>query len=92
MDRFKLIMIQVFDLVAAECAKQEIYVLLDNHISKGMWCCSGDDGNTFWGDTYFNTANWVRGLTYMANHVSHRPSPFSCPQESNPPRQNPGPP
>ncbi|KAK0744584.1 glycoside hydrolase family 5 protein [Apiosordaria backusii] len=60
--------LQVFDAVAAELAKQQIYVHLDNHISKGMWCCSGNDGNTWWGDTHFNTANWVRGLSYMANH------------------------
>ncbi|KAK4641636.1 hypothetical protein QC761_001530 [Podospora bellae-mahoneyi] len=60
--------LQVFDAVAAELARQQIYVHLDNHISKGMWCCSGTDGNTWWGDTYFNTANWVRGLSYMANH------------------------
>lgn len=62
--------LQVFDAVAAECAKQQIYVHLDNHISKGMWCCSTDDGNSWWGDTYFSTANWTRGLTYMAKHVS----------------------
>lgn len=62
--------LQVFDAVAAECARQQIYVHLDNHISKGMWCCSTGDGNGWWGDTYFSTANWTRGLAYMANHVS----------------------
>ncbi|EGO56002.1 hypothetical protein NEUTE1DRAFT_148368 [Neurospora tetrasperma FGSC 2508] len=60
--------LQVFDAVAAECAKQHIFVHLDNHISKGMWCCSTDDGNSWWGDTYFSAANWTRGLAYMANH------------------------
>jgi hypothetical protein len=62
--------LQVFDAVAEELNKQQIYIHLDNHISKGMWCCSGTDGNTWWGDTHFSTANWVRGLSYMANHVS----------------------
>ncbi|KAK4442621.1 glycoside hydrolase superfamily [Podospora aff. communis PSN243] len=66
--------LQVFDLVTAELAKQQIYIVLDNHISKGMWCCSGTDGNTFWGDTYFNAANWVRGLAYMANHAKSWPA------------------
>ncbi|KAK1760309.1 glycoside hydrolase superfamily [Echria macrotheca] len=61
--------LEVFDAVAAECAKQQIYILLDNHISKGMWCCSGDDGNSWWGDKYFDTGNWTRGLAYMANHA-----------------------
>ena len=35
-----------------------------------MWCCSEGDGNSWPGDTYFSTSNWLRGLTYMANHVS----------------------
>lgn len=61
---------QVFDAIAAECAANEIYVHLDNHISQGTWCCSTDDGNAWWGDTYFSIANWTRGLSYMADHVS----------------------
>ena len=40
-----LILEQVFDAVVAECFKQQIYVHLDNHISKGMWCCGETDGN-----------------------------------------------
>ncbi|KAL0936879.1 beta-1,6-galactanase [Colletotrichum truncatum] len=61
--------LQVYDAIAEECAKQEIYILLDNHMSKGKWCCSGNDGNTWWGDREFDAANWVRGLAYMAEHV-----------------------
>ncbi|KAH8673450.1 glycoside hydrolase family 5 protein [Xylariales sp. PMI_506] len=60
--------LEVFDAIAAECAAQEVFVHLDNHISKGEWCCSDTDGNSWWGDTYFSTANWTRGLSYMANH------------------------
>ena len=62
--------LKVFDAVAAELSNQEIYINLDNHISRGEWCCSGTDGNTWWGDTYFSLDNWVRGLSYMAEHVS----------------------
>ncbi|PQE15525.1 cellulase family protein [Rutstroemia sp. NJR-2017a WRK4] len=57
---------QVFDAVAAECFKQQIYVHLDNHVSKAIWCCGTTDGNSWFGDTYFNVANWTRGLAYMA--------------------------
>ncbi|KAL2150446.1 hypothetical protein VTH82DRAFT_7009 [Thermothelomyces myriococcoides] len=42
--------LQVFDAVAEELNKQQIYIHLDNHISKGMWCCSTNDGNSWWGD------------------------------------------
>ncbi|KAF7901049.1 hypothetical protein EAF00_003270 [Botryotinia globosa] len=57
---------QVFDAIAAECFKQQIYVHLDNHVSKAIWCCSKTDGNSWFGDTYFNVANWQRGIAYMA--------------------------
>ncbi|KAH8904512.1 glycoside hydrolase [Coniochaeta sp. PMI_546] len=76
--------LQVFDAVAAECAKQQIYVHLDNHISKGMWCCSTGDGNSWWGDTYFSTANWTRGLTYMANHGKSWPNLMSMALRNEP--------
>ncbi|KAK5657509.1 hypothetical protein OQA88_3081 [Cercophora sp. LCS_1] len=66
--------LEVFDAVAASLAKHEIYILLDNHISKGMWCCSSNDGNSWWGDTYFHVANWTRGLSYMAKHASSWPA------------------
>lgn len=68
--------LEVFDAVVEELNAQEIYVNLDNHMSSGEWCCSGTDGNSWWGDTFFDIDNWVRGLEYMAEHVSS-PCPFS---------------
>ncbi|KAI9147728.1 Glycosyl hydrolase 5 family protein [Paramyrothecium foliicola] len=60
--------LEVYDAVVAELNRNEIYINLDNHMSKGAWCCSATDGNTWWGDTYYDADNWVRGLAYMANH------------------------
>ncbi|PPJ51646.1 hypothetical protein CBER1_08827 [Cercospora berteroae] len=60
--------LQVFDTVAAELAKQKIWVHLDNHVSKAKWCC-GSDGNGWFGDLFFDVAKWERGLGYMANHA-----------------------
>ncbi|TAQ88844.1 hypothetical protein B7494_g2839 [Chlorociboria aeruginascens] len=60
--------LEVFDDVATELAAQNIYLHLDNHVSKAMWCCSLTDGNSWFGDTYFNTTKWVRALSYMADH------------------------
>ncbi|KAK3400424.1 glycoside hydrolase superfamily [Sordaria brevicollis] len=78
--------LQVFDAVAAECARQQIFVHLDNHISKGMWCCSTGDGNSWWGDTYFSAANWTRGLAYMASHGKTWP-PLTSLSLRNEPRE-----
>ncbi|KAJ9136688.1 Glycoside hydrolase [Pleurostoma richardsiae] len=76
--------LQVFDAVVAECAKQHIYVHLDNHISKGMWCCDTEDGNSWWGDTYFSVANWTRGLAYMADHGKAWPNLMSMSLRNEP--------
>ncbi|KAK0613523.1 glycoside hydrolase superfamily [Immersiella caudata] len=62
--------LQVFDAVVAECVRQEIFVQLDNHVSKAGWCCHPVEGNSWWGDTLFSTKNWIRGLTNMAEHAS----------------------
>lgn len=40
--------LQVFDAIAVEAQKQQIYVHLDNHISKAEWCCNTGDGRLSW--------------------------------------------
>ncbi|RDW61149.1 cellulase family protein [Aspergillus mulundensis] len=62
--------LQAYDLVAAAAAEMDIYVHLDNHISRAMWCCNADDGNTWFGDADFNVSNWKRGLAFMAAHAA----------------------
>lgn len=62
--------LEVFDAAANELARQGIYVHLDNHMSKAFWCCGGGDGNTWFGDTDFDVAKWIRGWEFIAKHVS----------------------
>ncbi|CAK7210472.1 hypothetical protein SBRCBS47491_000795 [Sporothrix bragantina] len=76
--------LELFDAVAAACARQQIYVHLDNHISKAEWCCSTTDGNAWWGDTDFDVNNWVRGITYMAKHAAAWPSLVSMSLRNEP--------
>lgn len=66
--------LEVFDAVAGAAQENEVYVHLDNHLSKSGWCCNPLDGNTWWGDEYFSVANWTRGLTYMADHAKTWPN------------------
>ncbi|KAH9868999.1 hypothetical protein J1614_008076 [Plenodomus biglobosus] len=69
--------LQVFDAIAAELANQQIYVHLDNHMSKGKWCCSGNDGNAWFGDREFDVVKWERGLVHMAQHSKAWPNMVS---------------
>ncbi|UJR34725.1 hypothetical protein I4U23_027502 [Adineta vaga] len=62
----------VFDAVLDALARQNLLVLLDNHVSKAKWCCSGNDGNGFWGDRYFDADQWINGLRFMATKTINR--------------------
>lgn len=50
----------------ASLAKNNVMIILDNHISKPGWCCSRFDGNGFFGDEYFDPHLWIQGLTKVA--------------------------
>ena len=52
-----------------------IAVILDNHVSRGVWCCNFTDGNGWFSDSslyvasnsqYFDTPKWLQGLQAMA--------------------------
>ncbi|KAK9346241.1 glycoside hydrolase superfamily [Lipomyces starkeyi] len=77
--------LQVYDAIAKEIAMKDIFLHLDNHISKGQWCCS-IDGNGWFNDTYFNVNNWIRGLSYMADHGKNNWPTFSSIGLRNEPR------
>ncbi|CAF1494396.1 unnamed protein product [Adineta steineri] len=62
----------VFDAVLDSLGRHNLLVLLDNHVSKAMWCCSDSDGNGFWGDKYFDVDEWINGLKYMAAKTINR--------------------
>lgn len=62
--------LEVWDAVAAELAKNKLHLIVNNHISKAVWCCSPDDGNGWFGDTYFDVAKWKRALVWMAEYAT----------------------
>jgi endoglucanase len=43
---------QVFDAVIASLARHGVLVILDNHVTRPRWCCSGTDGNGLWWEGY----------------------------------------
>ncbi|GAB4829274.1 hypothetical protein Ancab_018941 [Ancistrocladus abbreviatus] len=59
-------LINAFQAVVSNLGDNNLMVILDNHISKPGWCCSGLDGNGFFGDQYFNPDLWIMGLSKMA--------------------------
>ena len=62
----------ICDAVLDALGRHNLLVILDNHVSKAMWCCSDNDGNGFWGDRYFDANEWIDGLKYMATKTINR--------------------
>ncbi|KAL2238275.1 uncharacterized protein LOC105164045 [Sesamum indicum] len=66
--------VEVHKAVVNELGKNKVMVVLDNHVSQPKWCCSGADGNGFFGDAEFDPTEWLQGLaavagTYKGNSV-----------------------
>ncbi|GMI90912.1 hypothetical protein like AT1G13130 [Hibiscus trionum] len=59
-------LIKAYQAVVSSLGKNNVMVILDNHISKPGWCCSNLDDNGFFGDMYFDPDLWITGLTRMA--------------------------
>ncbi|GMI90920.1 hypothetical protein like AT1G13130 [Hibiscus trionum] len=59
-------LIKAYQAVVSSLGKNNVMVILDNHISKPGWCCSNLDDNGFFGDKYFDPDLWITGLTRMA--------------------------
>jgi len=58
---------EAYDAVVRSLGDAGVMVVLDNHVSRPQWCCGREDGNGFFGDLYFDTDEWVRGLEIVAN-------------------------
>lgn len=60
--------------VVDELGKNNVMVVLDNHISLPKWCCGADDGNGFFGDSNFDPEEWLRGLAAVARTYKGSPA------------------
>ncbi|KAL1331331.1 hypothetical protein HN51_048601 [Arachis hypogaea] len=82
--------IQVFEAVVNELGRQNVKVLLDNHVSEPKWCCQDDDENGFFFDRHFDPQEWILGLSLAAKHFSRNTAVVaqSLRNELHGPRQN----
>ncbi|XP_043687894.1 glycosyl hydrolase 5 family protein-like [Telopea speciosissima] len=63
---FNITIVQALQEVVKNLGENNVMVILDNHVSKPMWCCNRYDGNGFFGDRYFNPRIWLDGLNKIA--------------------------
>jgi hypothetical protein len=76
--------------VVEELGSVGVMVVLDNHVSKPMWCCGYADGNGFFGDRFFNAKEWLKGLSIAAKLFKGNPNvvAMSIRNEMRGPRQD----
>ncbi|KAG0461144.1 hypothetical protein HPP92_021441 [Vanilla planifolia] len=80
----------IMQKVVSTLDRHDIMVILDNQISTPGWCCSKYDGNGFFGDTFFDPNEWLRGLQIMAEtfNSSRNVVGMSLRNELRGPKQN----
>lgn len=68
-----LTVVDAFSTVINVIKSYGVMVVLDNHVSEPMWCCSNNDGNGFFGDKYFDGQEWLNGLSNVGQRYRKTP-------------------
>jgi hypothetical protein len=50
---------------------QGLYIILDNHTSDAIWCCTFEDGNGMWYTAKWPEQQWLRGWELMARRYAN---------------------
>ncbi|KAL8211479.1 hypothetical protein R6Q57_005916 [Mikania cordata] len=85
-----LTVVDALSMVVDVITSVGIMVVLDNHVSEPMWCCSNNDGNGFFGDKYFDPREWLDGLSIVGRRYRNTQMvvAMSLRNELRGPRQN----
>lgn len=51
--------LEVFDAVVQALAAEGLYIILDNHRSKGEWCCDVQHGDGLWHTADYPESSWI---------------------------------
>ena len=63
----------IFDATVVALTNAGVMVVLNNHISDAMWCCSNDDSNGLWHNQNYTDEQWIQAVQDIAARYSHIP-------------------
>lgn len=63
----------VFDAVVKALSDQGLMIVLDNHRSRGDWCCDEIHGDGMWYTTGYPEASWINDWKTMAGRYKANP-------------------
>ena len=66
--------LEVLDLTVDALAREGVYVILDNHVSRADWCCYEGDGNALWHSPAYPEQRWLADWRFMARRYKHQPA------------------
>jgi endoglucanase len=64
--------LEVLDLTVDALAREGLYVILDNHVSRADWCCFEDDGNSLRHSPAYPEQRWLADWRFMARRYKHQ--------------------
>lgn len=64
---------EVFDKTVTALTNVGLLVILNNHVSSAVWCCSGNDGEGLWHTERYPEQEWLRGIRLVARRYSKNP-------------------
>lgn len=65
--------LEIFDIVVDELGRNGLMVILDNHRSRGDWCCDEAHGDGLWHTPAYPESAWIADWTFMAARYRNRP-------------------
>lgn len=66
--------LELLDAVIAALAREGLVVILDNHTSDAIWCCSETDDNGLWWNDRYPEQVWVEHWRRMARRYRDQPA------------------
>jgi len=65
--------LEILDAVIDACAQEGLMVILDNHVSDGIWCCSDVDENGLWYNSRWPVSSWLQAHMELAARYARQP-------------------
>jgi endoglucanase len=62
---------EIFDIVVEEITKAGLMILMNNHISSSMWCCSTSDGEGLWWTHKYPEHMWIDCMKHFAKRYAN---------------------
>ena len=66
--------LEILDLTVDALAREGVYVILDNHVSRADWCCYEGDGNALWHSPAYPEQRWLADWRFMARRYKNQPA------------------